>query len=307
MELLKELISIQGLSGDESRITHFVKSYCEQNMKNWKCQPTFIYEPEKHDCLILIFGTPRTVIYSHVDTIGYMVGYENNLIPVGSPVFTESMNLVGHDSKGTIQTEVMLFEYPDGDSELKCIFNRQIDPGTLLSYQPNFIENASYIQSPYLDNRLGVYVALNVAETIENGAIVFSTYEEHGGNSVAYCANKLFELYGTNQALIADITWVTNGVKHGGGVAISIRDSLIPRRVFLNKILDICNENGMKYQLEVESSGGSDGSTLQKSHLPIDWCFIGAPENHVHTNRETVFKSDIESMISMYKLLMNKL
>jgi putative aminopeptidase FrvX len=307
MELLKKLIEIQGLSGDESRITQFIKTYCENNMKNWKSQPQLLFEPEKHDCLILVFGTPKTVIYSHVDTIGYTVGYENNLIPVGSPVFTESMVLTGKDSQGEVNTEVMLFEYPDGESELKCVFDRQIDPGTLLSFKPNFIENERYIQSPYLDNRLGVYVALQVAETIENGAIVFSTYEDHGGNSVAYCANKLFELYGASQALIADITWVTNGVKHGGGVAISLRDSLIPRRVHLTKILDLCKDSGINYQLEVESSGGSDGSTLQKSHLPIDWCFIGAPENHVHTNRETVYKSDIASMIEIYKLLIDKL
>jgi putative aminopeptidase FrvX len=307
MELLKELIEIQGLSGDESRITHYIKSYCESNMKNWKFQPQILVEPEKHDCLILVFGTPKTVIYSHVDTIGYTVGYENNLIPVGSPVYTESMILTGKDSQGEVNTEVMLFEYPDGESELKCVFDRQIEPGTLLSFKPNFIENERYIQSPYLDNRLGVYVALQVAETIENGAIVFSTYEEHGGNSVAYCANKLYELYGSTQALIADITWVTNGVKHGGGVAISLRDSLIPRRVYLTKILNLCKDSDINYQLEVESSGGSDGSTLQKSHLPIDWCFIGAPENHVHTNRETVYKSDIQSMIEIYKLLIDKL
>jgi putative aminopeptidase FrvX len=124
---------------------------------------------------------------------------------------------------------------------------------------------------------------------------------------VAYCANKLYELYGSTQALIADITWVTNGVKHGGGVAISLRDSLIPRRVYLTKILNLCKDSDINYQLEVESSGGSDGSTLQKSHLPIDWCFIGAPENHVHTNRETVYKSDIQSMIEIYKLLIDKL
>ena len=307
MELLKELISIQGLSGDESRITHYIKSYCESKMENWACKPEIIYEPEKHDCLILVFGKPTVSIYAHVDTIGYTVGYENNLIPVGSPVYSESMILVGEDSQGKIATEIMLFEYPDGDSELKCIYDRQIEPGTLLSFNPNFVENDRYIQSPYLDNRLGVFVALQVAETIVNGAIIFSTYEEHGGNSVSYCANKLYELYGLNQALISDITWVTNGVKHGGGVAISLRDSLIPRRVFLNKIMTLCTENGVEYQLEVESSGGSDGSTLQKSHLPIDWCFIGAPENHVHTNRETVYKSDIESMISIYKLLMAKL
>jgi putative aminopeptidase FrvX len=307
MELLKELIAIQGVSGDESGIASFLKKYCEQNKEKWAHEPTIIYEPEIHDCVILVFGNPKTAIYAHIDTIGYTVGYSNNLIPVGSPRYTDSMILVGRDTHGKIETEIMLFEHPDGDHELKCIFDRQIDPGTLLSFKPNFIETDRYIQSPYLDNRLGVYAALKIAETLENGAIVFSTYEEHGGNSVSYCADLLFKQYRVQQALIADITWVTDGVKHEGGVAISLRDSFIPRRTYLNKIISICQENQINFQIEVESAGGSDGSTLQKSHLPIDWCFIGAPEDHVHTNKETVYKSDIYSMIELYKLLMKKL
>lgn len=304
MELLKKLISIRGVSGDESNITKFIKDYCDENKSNWKSQPSIIYEPHLHDCLILVFGNPKTAVYAHVDTIGYTVGYSNNLISIGSPRYSDSMILVGSDSKGEIETEIMVFEQPDGDIDLKCIYDRQIDPGTLLSFKPNFIETDRYIQSPYLDNRLGVYVALKLAETIENGAIVFSTYEEHGGNSVSYCANYLYETYHLNQALICDITWVTDGVKHEGGVAISLRDSLIPRKSYLDRIIEICKQHDISFQLEVESAGGSDGSTLQKSHLPIDWCFIGAPEDHVHTNKETVYKSDIYNMIKIYSILL---
>ena len=142
---------------------------------------------------------------------------------------------------------------------------------------------------------------------MENGAIVFSTYEEHGGNSVGACAKYLMNNYDVFQALICDITWVTPGVVHKGGVAISMRDSMLPRRKYLNKIISIANDSGIKYQLEVESAGGSDGSVLQKSDLPIDWCFIGAPEDNVHTPKEKVYKKDIESMIELYRVLMNQL
>lgn len=304
MELLKKLISIQGVSGDERNISKFIKDYCEENKSAWKCVPSIIYEQHLHDCLMLVFGNPKTAVYAHIDTIGYTVGYSNNLIAIGSPRYSDSMILVGSDSKGEIETEIMVFEQPDGDIELKCIYDRQIDPGTLLSFKPNFTETDRYIQSPYLDNRLGVYVALKLAETIENGAIVFTTYEEHGGNSVSYCANYLYKTYNVHQALICDITWVTDGVKHEGGVAISLRDSLIPRKSYLDHIIKICKQHDVTFQLEVESVGGSDGSTLQKSHLPIDWCFIGAPEDHVHTNKETVYKSDIYSMIKIYSILL---
>jgi di/tripeptidase len=57
----------------------------------------------------------------------------------------------------------------------------------------------------------------------------------------------------------------------------------------------------------VEGSGGSDGTDLQKSMLPIDWCFIGAAEQHVHTPNELVNKEDIRNMIDLYSVLMELL
>ena len=110
-----------------------------------------------------------------------------------------------------------------------------------------------------------------------------------------------------HQALISDITWVTEGIIYGSGVAISMRDSGLPRKSYLNKIISIAKESGIPFQLEVESAGGSDGLMLQKSHLPIDWCFIGAAEDNVHTPDEKVHLDDIDSMVKMYKLLMREL
>jgi putative aminopeptidase FrvX len=46
---------------------------------------------------------------------------------------------------------------------------------------------------------------------------------------------------------------------------------------------------------------------LQKSDLPFDWCFIGAPEDNVHTPHERVHKSDLAAMIELYRVLMEKL
>jgi putative aminopeptidase FrvX len=307
MELLKKLIEIRGASSDEGQVKEFILDYIEKNSDDWKVKPTVIHGSGFQDCLVLVFGNPRTAIYAHMDSIGFSVGYDKELIKIGGPRAIDGMQLVGADSKGEILTELMVIEDEDGSKELQYVFDREIDRGTILTFKPDFRETDEYIQSPYLDNRLGVWSALKVASGLENGAIVFSTYEEHGGNTVGFCANYLLREYGVQQALISDITWVTHGVVHGGGVAVSMRDSGLPRRSYLKRIIELAEVAGIKYQLEVESAGGSDGTMLQKSDLPIDWCFIGAPEDNVHTPDEKVFKYDIMCMVELYRYLMQHL
>jgi putative aminopeptidase FrvX len=304
MELLKELIAVRGASGDEVRVRDFIIEHVRNNARRWKSQPELFFGDGFQDCLILVFGQPKTAIYAHMDSIGFTVGYGKELIRIGGPRTIDGMQLVGSDSRGEVETELMVIDEEDGGKLLQYVHERELDRGTILTFKPDFRETDEYIQSPYLDNRLGVWSALKVAETLENGAIVFSTYEEHGGNSVGFCAEFLLKNYGVRQALVSDITWVTHGVKHGGGVAISMRDSGIPRRSYLNSIIALAQESGVRFQLEVESAGGSDGTMLQKSDLPIDWCFIGAPEDHVHTPDEKVFKFDIMCMVELYRYLM---
>ena len=306
MELLKKLTEVRAAASDEGPMRDFIIDYVKANSTKWSEQPELVYGEGFQDCLILVFGEPRTAIYAHVDSIGFSVGYEKDLIKVGGPRTIDGMQLVGSDSQGEIETELMVIE-TDEHRSIQYVSDRTLDRGTLLTFKPNFRETEEYVQSPYMDNRLGVWNALKVAETLENGAIVFSTYEEHGGNSVGFCATYLYEKYNLTQNLISDITWVTNGVKHGGGVAVSMRDKGLPRRAYLNRILALAKESGVDYQLEVESAGGSDGGVLQHSDLPMDWCFIGAPEDNVHTPDEKVFKHDIMCMVELYRYLMTHL
>ncbi len=307
MELLKQLVEVRAAASDEGKMKDFILNYVKQNQSTWKAQPTIIEGRGFQDCVILVFGKPTTAIYAHMDSIGFSTGYDKELIKVGGPRIIDGTQLVGSDSQGEIETELMVIEDEEGNSTMKYVFEREIDRGTLLTFKPNFRETDEYVQSPYMDNRLGVWAALKVAETLENGAIVFSTYEEHGGNSVGFCAKYLIDKYGVYQALIADITWVTSGVVHGGGVAVSMRDQGLPRKSYLDKIIVLAKESGVQFQLEVESAGGSDGGMLQKSDYPIDWCFIGAPEDHVHTSDEKVFKTDIQAMVKLYQYLMKHL
>lgn len=303
MKLLKQLCEIHAPSGNEVAMTKFLLSYIAKEKKKWKVKPQVFSGDEFQDCILLKFGEPRTAIFAHIDSIGFTVRYFNQLLPIGSPDAEIGTRLVGEDSHGPIECELEF----DKDNHAFYKFGRQIDRGTDLTYKINFRDTKEFIQSPYLDNRLGVYNALKVAETLKDGVIVFSCWEEHGGGSVPYLAKFMYENWNVRQALVSDITWVSDGVEHGKGVAISMRDRNLPRRSFVDRIIAIAKKRKIDHQLEVEGMGSSDGRELQTSPYPIDWCFVGAPEKDAHSPHEKVHKHDIDTMIKLYTALMKDL
>ncbi len=301
--LLRQLCEIPGTSGHEADVKEFLLRYIRKEQKKWKVKPEIFHGDDFQDSLVLRFGKPRTAVFAHMDTVGFTVRYFNQLVPVGGPDAEDGARLVGRDSKGEVECEL---EY-DKEHHALYKFGRVIDRGTALSYKVDFKESKQAIESAYLDDRLGIYMALQLAETLTDGVIVFSCWEEHGGGGVPFLAKFIYETWGVRQALISDITWVSDGVDHGKGVVISLRDRNIPRRQFVDRIIAIAEKKKVDYQLEVEGTGSSDGGELQRSPYPFDWCFVGAPHQHPHTPHEKVFKNDIQSMIQLYHYLLKEL
>ena len=302
MEFLKELLSLSGVSGDESLVSEWLLKQILQRMGGWKVCPEIFSGEDFHDGILLKFGEPRTAVFAHIDTIGFMVRYNNQLIPVGGPEFIDGINLVGKDRLGEIRCKLagtedaMFYDFP-----------RAIERGTRLTFEQNIRIRSGFIQAAYLDNRLGIYNAMRLCENLENGWVVFSTYEEHGGGSVPFLLKFIQETAPIKQALISDITWITEGIEHHHGVVISLRDKFIPRKKFLDRVLALADQSKIPFQLEVEAYGGSDGREVQFSPYAIDWCFVGAAEDHVHSPDEKVSLADLDSMISMYEYLMKEL
>ena len=306
--LLKDLCAIPAPSGNELAMKEFILNYIKINSKNWKHQPKIICGNGFQDNIMLIFGKPRTALFAHMDSIGFTVRYGKQLVKIGGPSIKSGYKLIGTDQKGKQEVELNLIENKQtGILKLEYKGKRDFERGTELIFKPNWRETSEYLQCCYMDNRLGIYAALKVAEKIKNGAIVFSTWEEHGGGSVSYLQKYLQEKHKIQQALICDISWISDGVHFAKGPVISMRDSLIPRRSYINKIISIAKKNTCAYQLEIEGSGGSDAKELQMAEYPWDWCFIGAAEENVHTPDEKVHKKDVEGMISLYDVLMKEL
>ena len=179
LSLLKTLCNIPGASGDESEILSFIHSYVQKNSETWKVKPQIIQGQNTQDSIVLVFGNkPTAAVMAHVDVVGFTAGYASDLIKIGGPSPQKGDQLVGKDDQGEIICKIH-----NKDNQWNYLFDRSIERGTPLTYLPEFNETDGFVTSNYLDNRLGVYNALKLAETLESGIIAFSTYEEVGGGN----------------------------------------------------------------------------------------------------------------------------
>ena len=293
--MLKALLSVRSPSGEEAAMKDFILNHIRSRPELFSRWEVISGYPIQ-DCLMLKAGNPGFAIFVHMDTVGFTARYENQLLPVGSPDFESEAVITGKDSLGEIECQVK----SDTNGRLFHNFGRPIDRGTSLVFKPFYNESPRYIEAPFLDNRVGIYISLRLMESIRDGMIVFSSWEESGGGSVPNLAKIIFEEFKISRALINDVTWVTDGVHPGKGTVVSLRDRYIPRQSFVRNIISILAGTSLSYQLEVEGEGSSDGGEIQRSPYPIDWCFIGPPVENTHSPHEKVHKKDIISALDVY-------
>ena len=99
-----------------------------------------------------------------MDSIGFTVRYGKELVKLGGPRISSGTKLIGEDSKGKIETELLS---NNETKKISYVLNREIDRGTNLTFKPNWREDDDFIQNCYMDNRLGIWNALKVAETLK--------------------------------------------------------------------------------------------------------------------------------------------
>lgn len=304
MELLKNLCKVASPSGEEHHMSTYIKGYLTQYGYTWKQKPRVYKAHTLNDSIVWVFGKPRVAMFVHIDTVGFMVRYQQELLTIGSPVTTEGTKLIGYDRFGKVEATLST-KHPEYNLAYQSL--RKIESGTCLTFRPFFADDGEVIQANHLDNRIGIWLALRMAEIMEDGLIVFSTGEEINQSSAGYLSTLLHHDFGINQFLIADVSWVSSGIQMGHGAIISRADSAIPRKIFFDKIVDIAQKSQAHFQIEIENIGSTDGKTIARTGYPFNWCYVGLPVNNIHSPVEQCHKIDIFSMFYLYASLFNKL
>src|SRR6185295_11527775 len=146
MQLLKQLCSIHSPSGNEGAMKNFLLDYINQNKSKWKVQPQIFEGEDFQNCIVLVFGKPRTAVCAHIDSIGYTARYKNQLVRIGGPAAESGTILIGEDGNGKIEATL---EVDKEENKFSGKYHREIERGTDLTYKPNFREDDEFVQCCY--------------------------------------------------------------------------------------------------------------------------------------------------------------
>ena len=177
------------------------------------------------------------------------------------------------------------------------------DPMTLVS-PPVELANGR-IASRSLDNRAGVYVALETLRRAEgaNVAVVAAAQEELGAHGAQVAAHALRP----EVAIAIDVTYATDvpgddpatGGHHslGGGVAI-FRGPAVNPRVF-ELLVEAAREEGVEHTVEAGMKTFTDADVTFASGEGIPTGLISIPLRNMHSPIEVVQLTDLEACIRL--------
>ena len=296
LDLLWELLGHDSPAGDEGALADWLEDWLAREVPDAAAE-------RLGDSLVVTRGAkPSVAVFAHLDTTGWTLGYDKRLIRIGGPDGEPGDRV---RPAGQPETGNTLARRADGSWKVRG--KTTAAPGSRWVYAAVPAFSGGRITAPYLDNRAGPWAALHALKSCSEIAAAFTVQEETGGSGALVCARHLFGTHGITKALITDLTWHTKHIKCGLGVAVSLRDSSLPRRRYLDRVLALAETSGLPFQREIEAHGGSDGGGIDRSGVPMDWVFIGAPEKDPHTACERVEITDLQSMAAMLVHLVNGL
>lgn len=293
------------MSGCEERLGAWVAEYCLEKLSDRPDATVFSGTGWQNNVLVVL-GKPKRAFYAHLDTHGFRVRYENEVVMVGSPSFQSPVPLVIDEASlpegSPANDSIVLVKKEVGALRAEA---PGLAPGLVMNYVPSLTIGRTYIKGTYLDNRLGLLAALKLLDRgdIQDVAIAFSCCEEAYAGSAGFLAKELYERYGCREAIICDVTMNSHGIKLGDGFVVSHQDMSNPRRAYVLWVEKQLKAAGIRFQREIETHGGSDGSYIAKTPYPIDWCFIGPPIKGMHSPNEQAALQDVTEWFSALEWL----
>lgn len=321
IELLKELTSAYGVSGDEGEICTLLKNKLSQygdvkidSMNNVSCT----------------FGEGyHFLLDAHLDEIGFVVtditddgfvkfskigGIDTRILPAFE------VTILGKEKiSGIISTKPPHLQSSDEEKNAPKISDLAIDTGYTkaelsnkislgdrIVFKRNFTKLLkSQVSSSCLDDRSGVASILLCLDTLKKLpckiTILFSSQEEVGTRGAkigAYAKN-------VDEAISVDVSFAyTNGCDKdecgqiGKGAMIGF--SPILNKDISKQLVNIAQKNGIPFQQEIMSgTTGTNADVISINESGVKTALISIPEKYMHQCVEVVDVNDIKAIADL--------
>lgn len=331
ISLLKNLCETPGAPGFEQRIREVVLKEIESHVDE-------ITIDNMGNLIAIKKGSQnsegkKVMLAAHMDEIGFIVTHidDNGFVRFHTlggfdPKTLTAQRVIIHgreDVIGVLGTKPIHVMSPEernkivktGDFFIDCGRSKEemeklISIGDPITRERDLIEMGDCVNSKSIDNRVSVYVLIEVLKQLEETDIdiygVFTVQEEVGIRGAQVAAHQINPDFGI--AIDTTIAYDLPGSQAhekvtslGAGTAIKIMDASTicdPRMVKFLK--DIADQNDIKWQPEVLTAGGTDTAGVQRTGK--NGAIAGAvsiPTRHLHQVIEMAHKADIAGSIDL--------
>lgn len=330
VELLRRICDAPGAPGFENKIRSLVadtiRDYCDDlSVDNMGNLIAFRKGKQQKKLMLAAHMDEIGFIVSHIDKKGFVKFH-----PLGGfdPKTLTAQRVLIHGKEticgvmGSKPIHIMTAEERNKAPKLEDFFidtgrsadelKDLIDVGNPITRERELIEMGDCVNGKSLDNRVSVFILIEVLKSMQSVQPDFDTYfvftvqEEvgiRGAESVSSAINPDFGI-----AIDTTIAFDLPGSQDfeqvtvmGDGVAVKILDgyTICDTRMvdFLRKT---ANDEGIKWQHEVLPFGGTDTAALQrKGNGGSIAGALSIPTRHIHQVIEMCHKSDIQNCIQL--------
>jgi putative aminopeptidase FrvX len=323
-KLFEKLVTTPGISGREERIRDAVKDELAASVDDVRV-----------DRLGNVIGVrkgsePRVMLSAHMDTIGFLVsqidddgflrispigGFDARTLVMRRVLVQAKEDLVGLVSPMTKPIHLLTEEERKKSPKIEELFVDLMLPAdrvkelvsigdpVSLYREPLLTDRA--VTTPYLDDRLGVYVMLDALrkakDTSAEICAVVSVQEEVGLRGARTGAFEVDPDIGIaiDVTLAADMPGMDKGnqaLKLGAGAAIGVMNaSSIADPRLVDRFKELAEEHAISYQMDILPFGGTDAGAIQLTRSGVPAITISIPIRYVHTVNEMALVDDIEA------------
>ncbi len=330
IKLLAEICKTPGTSGFEQQVRALVMKELEgyvDELSTDNLGNVYAVKKGKSD--------KRVMIGAHMDEIGFMVTHidDKGFIRVTTlggfdPKTLTAQRVIIHGKKdiiGVMASKPIHVMTPDERNKVAKLTDYFIDTGLSkeevlenisigdpITREREFIEMGNCVNSKSLDNRLAVFILIEMFKTLKGKEVpydiygVFTVQEEvgiRGANVASLKINPDFG-FGLDTTIAFDLPGAAEHemiTKLGEGTAIKIMDaSTICDYRMVDYMKKTADKHNIKWQPEILTAGGTDTAGIQR--MTQGGSIAGAvsvPTRHLHQVIEMANKDDIQASIDL--------